>query len=353
MKKQNLFDLSLLSSLGIILVVIGHSLPSRFSYDNNLFLNEVISWIYTFHMPLFFYISGYLWIRFKKEFFFTDLKAKSLRLLVPYLFFSIPAFFIKALLNEFATRKVDISFEDFFISIFFPWENPVIFYWFLPTLFVVTILGSLLFRSVDYLSKKLVGDTDNAEKIIILLNNSFILFLFLINVFVVLKFDLNYKSEGLDFLNVTGVIYHLPFFLIGVLFSSLSRCYILPVVLLLSAISLWVFGIFFDYNSISIAFIWIFIIHFISMLVLSINDKGFLSPLFCNIVLLVHNSSFFIYLTSFYFQVVFGFLVYNITDSAALMFCSQLVSGLGLTLITRFILIRNTFFNRLINKYGL
>lgn len=42
-----------LQTLGIILVVVGHAFFNRGE-------DIVCQWIYTFHMPLFFFISGYL-----------------------------------------------------------------------------------------------------------------------------------------------------------------------------------------------------------------------------------------------------------------------------------------------------
>lgn len=46
--------IDVLKGIGIILVVIGH-----ISLDNGM-----SNWIYTFHMPMFFALSGYLWSRF-------------------------------------------------------------------------------------------------------------------------------------------------------------------------------------------------------------------------------------------------------------------------------------------------
>lgn len=52
--KTQLSHVSFLQTFGILLVVLGHSFY-RFSADY-----PVIRWIYGFHMPLFFFISGYL-----------------------------------------------------------------------------------------------------------------------------------------------------------------------------------------------------------------------------------------------------------------------------------------------------
>ena len=62
---------------GIILMLIGH-----------LHVNELMVWIYSFHMPLFFFVSGYLF-NIKSNFLeFSAGKVK--RMLIPYLFLYIP-----------------------------------------------------------------------------------------------------------------------------------------------------------------------------------------------------------------------------------------------------------------------
>lgn len=50
--------ISLMSLWGIILVVLGHS-----GFEETIVMKQLSAlhtWIYSFHMPLFFFISGYL-----------------------------------------------------------------------------------------------------------------------------------------------------------------------------------------------------------------------------------------------------------------------------------------------------
>lgn len=62
---------------GIILMLLGH-----------LHVNELMVWIYSFHMPLFFFVSGYLF-NIKSSFLgFSAGKVK--RMVIPYLFLYIP-----------------------------------------------------------------------------------------------------------------------------------------------------------------------------------------------------------------------------------------------------------------------
>ena len=85
--------LSSLAGLGIILVVFGHSEPfSEYAlrqYDSSTGawpLHQVIEWIYTFHMPLFFAMAGYAYVKFtapKGQGLLQFLRIKTERLLLP------------------------------------------------------------------------------------------------------------------------------------------------------------------------------------------------------------------------------------------------------------------------------
>lgn len=70
-----------LKGLLIITVVIGHILPGPYNT-----LENWPSYIYLFHMPAFFMISGYL-IKEKKQGFFTSVLAKAKRTLLPYVIY--------------------------------------------------------------------------------------------------------------------------------------------------------------------------------------------------------------------------------------------------------------------------
>lgn len=55
------FDIA--KALCIILVAIGHYFPT----DSPLWYVAFRSWIYSFHMPLFMFASGYIYMAFKKD----------------------------------------------------------------------------------------------------------------------------------------------------------------------------------------------------------------------------------------------------------------------------------------------
>lgn len=147
--------ISFLQIFGILLVVIGHSLYQH----EDCFLHE---WIYSFHMPLFMFISGYLFKYGlnKKAISLSDIHLcggngfvvkKIKRLLVPYIVISTFAFFPKVLLSGFAARPIDASWESWGRMLVYPWDNAIIFFWFLPTLFLIfmiVVIGGRLIKKI-------------------------------------------------------------------------------------------------------------------------------------------------------------------------------------------------------------
>lgn len=109
--------------IGILLVVIGHS---EFTSTN------LITWISSFHMPLFFIISGILFSHteaFKKDS-KTFIRNKVKSILVPYGFFSIISIIASAIL-DYASFPKDLVTALLQTLSF----NGIAVLWFLPTLF--------------------------------------------------------------------------------------------------------------------------------------------------------------------------------------------------------------------------
>ncbi len=144
------------SAIGIFLVVFGHSLPPHLTFPaNDLFASIsilVIDFIYTFHMPLFFSISGYLYVHTNpvssRRSYGGLLKNKVIRLLLPYVVLGTVAFIPKIMLAEFAKNPIEPSWEFYLGSLLYPWQNSIRFFWFLPTLFAVFVLAPVLLRSL-------------------------------------------------------------------------------------------------------------------------------------------------------------------------------------------------------------
>jgi fucose 4-O-acetylase-like acetyltransferase len=199
-------SLARLSGIGILLVVLGHSegvsveQVIEVACQNRWYAAflEIIRWIYTFHMPLFFFLSGWLFhytngdrdIRYA-----TFIKAKFLRLIVPYLVLSTVAFPVKVILAKFASRPVAFSVQDFVHQVIFSWHNTIIFFWYLPTLF-------LMFLAAPFLLRKRMGALHAA-------------LLLLASIAAYVEFDNRNLSGPWAFLNVAGALHNFIFFASG------------------------------------------------------------------------------------------------------------------------------------------
>lgn len=147
--KEKNRQIVLLTFFAMTLVVAGHSdITSDFK---DLWIYK---WAYSFHMPLFFFISGFLFAlkyQLKSISFGAFVKKKAIRLLVPFLFINTVIFIIKAnFIKDVSLMQhpVEFTMASFLDSTFF---NPMGFMWFLPALFVVFIIA-VLFRMVLIIS---------------------------------------------------------------------------------------------------------------------------------------------------------------------------------------------------------
>lgn len=133
--------ISFLQAFGILLVVAGHAFPT----DGHG--NPVYQWIYSFHMPLWVFLSGYL-LRYTAPLAagdcplsgiaigtFTAKKAR--RLLIPYLLISTLVFVPKVWLSRWAVKPVELTWTAYVEMLLIPSKNVIVYYWFLPTIFIL------------------------------------------------------------------------------------------------------------------------------------------------------------------------------------------------------------------------
>ncbi len=132
MEKKRITYLDMVKGIGIILVVLGHSTYAP---------DQAITWLASFHMPLFFMVSGMLIWQIGEEtkpfLFSIGRKAKSI--MIPYVTFSILFIIVKLL---YLVRMPElITIEQIWDAIY----QTVTFYgisvmWFLPALFVSEVI---------------------------------------------------------------------------------------------------------------------------------------------------------------------------------------------------------------------
>lgn len=192
--------MSILSIWGILLVVLGHS-----GFEEEIIqqhLHYLHSWIYSFHMPLFFLVSGFLYSLTNTDFLeikpLSFLKKKAVRLLIPYLILGVVLFCIKFAFSNLshASRVFSVtSFFAMFINTGYP-GSTMGYLWYVFTLFMIFVVVSLfgIFK--------------------INLKNS-IICISLIFVF----WSAYYLLPNTGWMNISMVCRYIPYFLAGILFE--------------------------------------------------------------------------------------------------------------------------------------
>lgn len=153
MSKPYYPELNRLRGFAILSVVVGHSII-RFpvSILDMSPYNTIYDYIYSFHVPLFFVISG-LCYGFGSAVNYKNLiKKKAIRLVIPYCAFCLVVLASKLLLSSLVNRKVG-SISEGLYSIVFQGG----FYWFLYTLFIIFLIFPFLERTVRKTNVYIVG----------------------------------------------------------------------------------------------------------------------------------------------------------------------------------------------------
>ncbi len=86
---MRIHSIDIAKGIGIILVILGHLIKNY----NNILFGGIHDWIYSFHMPLFFILSG---MTFSHKRRIPDL---AIRLLLPYIIWSSMATFYELITN--------------------------------------------------------------------------------------------------------------------------------------------------------------------------------------------------------------------------------------------------------------
>lgn len=149
--------------IGPILVILGHSL-NGINITSGIWYSITKEWIYIFHMPLFFMISGYL-LSFKEfegtKGYLGFIKQKFNRLLLPYLIWNVIGFIPKLLVQQITPDTVELSIAQIIKCLFYPRQTIWGHTWFLVALFLLYVITPLW--------KKIFQEKNNAPKIIIMI----------------------------------------------------------------------------------------------------------------------------------------------------------------------------------------
>lgn len=134
-------EVDIAKGIGILLVVIGHSIPDANTGIQNLWWGGIFKWIYSFHMALFMAMAGFLfWNKVEKEKDIVEKQNETLkrakRLLIPYCFYSFIIFGAKMVFSAWSRKPVgmgtlvDVAFGN----------SPCGNVWFLWTLFMISVI---------------------------------------------------------------------------------------------------------------------------------------------------------------------------------------------------------------------
>lgn len=130
-----LTDIDIAKGICIILVVIGHYQPVS---APSLYV-QLIDIIYCFHMPLFMYVSGYVYMHFKKPIAYKDfIFRKFRRLMIPYFLVSILIIGLKLLAERNMYIQNPVTFSSFLELFYLP--SAGYFLWFVYALFLIFLI---------------------------------------------------------------------------------------------------------------------------------------------------------------------------------------------------------------------
>lgn len=127
--------LDYVKSIGIFLIVYGHFPSNKF----------VSSFLWTFHVPLFFFVAGFLSVSNSQEF---NIHKKIERLLLPYVYLYLISVVISFTLKSIGGKPFDILvFLKSLMGLFWASDGYAYFIntplWFLPSLFTVDLIFNL------------------------------------------------------------------------------------------------------------------------------------------------------------------------------------------------------------------
>lgn len=143
-----ILEMQLARGLGILLVTFGHSIPLKDAYPS------IYNFIYSFHMPLFFFLSGFfahkiITVNSFREW-LDSIKKNTFKFIVPYFIISLSFALIKYLVPHMVKRPVE-WYEIPFIIIFYPLRNPALFLWFLYLIIIMRIITPFISKINSWL----------------------------------------------------------------------------------------------------------------------------------------------------------------------------------------------------------
>ncbi len=145
MAKAKINSILILQGWAMLWVVIGHA-PLDSATGNPPLVQWLYDFAYSFHMPLFVFVSGYLFqlTRISRSFTYKDMIVEKLiRLGIPYIVFTVIAMVAKIIIPEAAKRQFSFSFTTFAEALINPSDGPLNELWFILMLLCLFALYPL------------------------------------------------------------------------------------------------------------------------------------------------------------------------------------------------------------------
>lgn len=150
MSEKRINWLSILQGWAMLLVVIGHA-SLRSEMDGTIWYNAAgnfcYRFAYSFHMPLFIFISGFLfsYTRMRKRSsYIALLKSKAVKFGIPFLVFTIAGIVLKDIFASYMERPTEMGINAFFHAVIYPQDGPMGEFWFLAVIMWYFILSPIL-----------------------------------------------------------------------------------------------------------------------------------------------------------------------------------------------------------------
>lgn len=145
--KKRLEYVSWIQFIGVLCVIFGHSMNDIAVPE---LLVDVKRWVYIFHMPLFFLVSGYLFSYTggfeHKNGYWGTLKSKFSRLVIPYIIWNVLFIAPKIMMADYINDQVELSPGYFGMLMLYPRNNILGHTWFLFALFEMFAIAILFER---------------------------------------------------------------------------------------------------------------------------------------------------------------------------------------------------------------
>ncbi|CAM8669752.1 NolL Fucose 4-O-acetylase and related acetyltransferases [Comamonadaceae bacterium] len=143
-KSSNIDWIYIAKGIGIILVVIGHFWPDQ----TPGYWKMIHEYIYLFHMPLFFLLSGTL-TKFHNETSFKEVKQKSIQLAIPLISITLTLLAIKYITSFKFSLENPVTPQTLLLTITNPAESFAPLIWYLHALILMYIILYISLKAVD------------------------------------------------------------------------------------------------------------------------------------------------------------------------------------------------------------